>query len=152
MKCPVCSKQLVEFKAGSLALDICRDGCSGIWFDAAELDKCDEMTEHFPEELLRVNKNPNVVIDRSKIRQCPKCSVNMSRITLDTERRFEIDHCPSCAGQWLDNGELGRMRQVSKDNAEREANLAIFKKRINEQIQGNDARSRMTSFLKSVMY
>ena len=152
MKCPVCSKELVEYKAGAMNVDICRDGCSGIWFDASEIEKCDEHSEPFPQELQRINKSPNVVIDRSKVRNCPKCAVTMARIVLDPEKRFEIDRCPTCAGHWLDNGEIERMRKGSKDDSERNANLAAFNKRINEQLKETDARFRMNAFLKSVLY
>ncbi len=152
MKCPVCAKQLVEYKAGSFNVDICRDGCSGIWFDSSEIEKCDEHSEAFPPELLRVNKSPNVVIDRNKERSCPKCSQTMARIMLDPEKRFEIDRCAKCGGHWLDNGELERMRKVSAGEAASSANLEAYNKRINEQLKDVDARYRVSSFLKSVLH
>lgn len=152
MKCPVCSKQLVEYNAGAFNVDICRDGCSGIWFDKAEMEKCDESSEPFPPELLRINKSPNVVIDRSKIRSCPKCVQAMSRLVLDPEKRFEIDYCGTCGGHWLDNGELERMRKVSKEGADSSAQMNSYTKRINEQLKDVDARFRVSSLLKSVLH
>jgi Zn-finger nucleic acid-binding protein len=152
MKCPVCSKALVEYKAGAFNVDICRDGCSGIWFDKSEIEKCDEHSEPFPTELLRVNKSPNVVIDRSKAHNCPKCeSQVMTRIVLDPEKRFEIDRCPKCEGHWLDNGELERMRKVSQASANSSAQLAAYNKRVNEQLDDVDARFRVGSFIKSLL-
>lgn len=152
MKCPVCAKQLVEYKAGPMNVDICRDGCSGMWFDKSELEKCDESSESFPPDLMRVNKSPNVVIDRNKLRNCPKCEQTMTRLVLDPEKRFEIDSCGKCGGHWLDNGELDRMRRISKESADSAALLDAYNKRVNEQLKDVDARHRVSSFLKSVLH
>ncbi len=151
MKCPVCSKPLVQYQAGAFDVDICRDGCSGIWFDKSELEKCDEFHESFPEELLRLNKNPQVVIDRSKPRSCPVCAGQpLTRITIDPETRFEIDSCQSCHGHWLDVGELERMRKVSKSDAEMERRISDFEKRASQQLKDVDARRRVTAFFRLI--
>lgn len=149
MKCPACNKDLVEYTAGIFNVDICRDGCSGIWFDKGELEKCDQYNEPFPEDLLRVNKSPAVLIDRSKTRRCPGCgNPTMQRVLLDPETRFELDRCSSCFGHWLDNGELERMRKVSKADSELQARLLAFGKRVAEQLKKPGERERVAGFLK----
>ena len=151
MKCPVCSHELVEYQAGPFNVDICRDGCSGIWFDKEELDKCDEHSEAFPDELLRLRKFPNVVIDRSKPRGCPCCAgQQLARIMLDAETRFEIDRCPKCQGHWLDNGELERMRKLSKSNAEIEDRIRTFEKQASAQLKDVDTRRRILGFFRLI--
>ena len=151
MKCPVCSNELVEYHAGSINVDICRDGCSGIWFDGAEFDKVVEHSEAFPDELLRVRKNAQVVIDRSKIRNCPKCpSQKLQRVVIDPEIRLEIDQCQSCHGTWLDIGELEFIRQRAKEDSEMAARVATFNKKLEAQIQNTDSRYRAQAFLKVI--
>lgn len=153
MKCPVCSRGLVEYSAGSFTVEICRDGCSGIWFDKAELEKCDQHHEPFPTDLLRLRKNASVVIDRNKERDCPRCSSNqvLERILLDPETRFEIDRCPRCEGNWLDIGELDRMRRISQENSDIETRIANFERKVAEQLKDADARHRVGAFLRLIM-
>lgn len=149
MKCPACSRPLHEFNAGHLMVDICRDGCSGIWFDKDELESCDAHGEPFPDSLLRLRKSPDVVIDRSKVRPCPRCpSTNLQRVVLDAETRFEIDTCPKCAGHWLDLGELEHMRKLSKQNAEVNARLDAFDKKLAEQIKDGKGQRSLRAFIK----
>jgi hypothetical protein len=45
MNCPVCSKAMVEKDFGGVRVDVCQDGCKGIWFDWMELIKLDEQNE-----------------------------------------------------------------------------------------------------------
>lgn len=124
MKCPACSNELHEFTAGGSTVDICSDGCSGIWFDRAELEQAEK---DFPMELMLVNRSLSVVVDRSKIRNCPRCEGKaMERVVLDPETRFEIDRCPGCGGHWLDRGELLHMRKTAQENAELEARLRSY--------------------------
>ncbi|MCI5132302.1 MAG: hypothetical protein D3904_12480, partial [Candidatus Electrothrix sp. EH2] len=33
MNCPVCNNPLTEVSIENIRLDICKDGCGGIWFD-----------------------------------------------------------------------------------------------------------------------
>jgi len=44
MKCPVCSKDMAAKNFG-IQVDICEDGCKGIWFDQGELKMLDEKDE-----------------------------------------------------------------------------------------------------------
>ena len=36
MKCPACGNTLHEMNAGSVTVDVCTEGCGGIWFDRNE--------------------------------------------------------------------------------------------------------------------
>ena len=44
MKCPVCSKEMVQENFG-VNVDVCENGCKGIWFDQGELRRLDENNE-----------------------------------------------------------------------------------------------------------
>ena len=152
MKCPTCSHMLYEYEAGAIRVDICRDGCSGIWLDKSEFEKCDEHDEPFPEELLRIRKTPNVVIDRSRPRHCPCCEGQLlSRIVLVPEVRFEIDRCERCEGTWLDIGELENIRLKQKTDSELDQRLKEYDEQVRRQIEGVDARYRVKTVLKKLL-
>lgn len=38
--------------------------------------------------------------------KCPKCGMDLSTIEM---HGVKVDHCPSCGGVWLDNGEVEQM-------------------------------------------
>lgn len=151
MECPVCHHPLAEFDAGEFQVDICRDGCSGMWFDQGEFEKCTSHERPFPEELLRVNRAPNVLIDRSKPRHCPKCSHSqMGRIELDPEINFEVDYCEGCHGYWLDVGELGHLRAKNEEMAEITARLRTFEETIEQKMKDPSSAARVMAFVKSL--
>ena len=149
MKCPVCSNELAEYNTGNFKADICRDGCAGIWLDESELEKCDQFNEKFDSNLLRVKKNADVLIDRNKKRNCPKCTDQvLNRVMLDKDRMFEIDNCPKCHGHWLDIGELERMRSLDKENSELMGRVNSFQKKLEEDYKDPSKRGKVAAFLQ----
>ncbi len=37
MKCPACGNTLTQMNADTITVDVCKEGCAGIWFDNYEL-------------------------------------------------------------------------------------------------------------------
>lgn len=112
MKCPACSRDLTPLKFGSVTVDACVQGCGGIWFDAFELQRVDEKDEISDADMLRVPRDPNVEVDASIRRDCPRCEgVKLKRHFFSARKEVEVDLCPSCAGYWLDAGELEKIRE-----------------------------------------
>ncbi len=149
MKCPVCNHALYETKTGPMNVDFCRDGCRGIWFDAGELEKCDEHNEPFPEELISIKRTINVLIDRSKARACPRCKAStLKRQVLDADTNFEIDQCPQCSGHWVDVGELAKMRHSDKQDKEYQQRWREFEARASKQMQDPESARRYQAFFK----
>lgn len=131
MKCPACKRLLVEYSTPSCKIDICQDGCAGIWFDAGEFEQSKHYTVEFPRELLCVKKVLDVLIDRSKLRQCPRCDQKtMTRLVLDPETRLEIDQCPTCKGHWLDRGELAHIRREDEEMTKLLERIEFHKKKL----------------------
>ena len=128
MQCPACSKELTERTVGGITVDICQSGCRGIWFDWHEIKKFDEPHEEAGKQLLELERNPAVSIDRSKRLSCPKCDDTiMMRHFFSVKREVELDECPACGGFWLDYGELGQIRsQFPSDTARKEAASKYF--------------------------
>ena len=110
MKCPACDNALSPTTTDSITVDVCKNGCGGLWFDAGELEKVDNATESAGEALLDMEGNGSSPAPNGQ-RMCPKCTGQpMMRHFASTRKQVEVDECPGCAGVWLDSGELGRIR------------------------------------------
>ena len=74
MKCPACDTEMEEVIVENIAVDVCKQGCGGIWFDQFELQKVDEPHESAGENLLQIGIERKATTDHSKKRMCPKCN------------------------------------------------------------------------------
>jgi Zn-finger nucleic acid-binding protein len=120
MKCPACDNELHEIVVEDITVDVCKQGCGGMWFDRFELQKVDEPHESAGESLLQIEIDAKSRIDPSQRRNCPKCDgVTMMRHFFSVKKEVEVDECPNCAGFWLDAGELGRIRSQFDLEADR---------------------------------
>lgn len=123
MNCPACGHALSAHQVGPITVDVCRDGCGGIWFDNFELQKVDESFEPVDGGLLDLPYDPAVEVDHAPRRKCPCCDDTvMMRHHFSVRREVEVDQCPRCNGYFLDRGELGAIRvQFASEEARREA-------------------------------
>jgi len=112
MKCPACDHELSGIQVGAVAVDVCQGGCGGIWFDAFELKKVDEQHEAAGEHLTQIQRDPDIRVDLTRKRDCPRCvGIKLKRHLFNRTSQVEVDHCPNCAGYWLDAGELAKIRE-----------------------------------------
>ncbi|MFW5782823.1 MAG: zf-TFIIB domain-containing protein, partial [Candidatus Muiribacteriaceae bacterium] len=105
-----------------IEIDICDQGCGGIWFDNYELKKFDEPHEMIDEDVL--NMKPKIKPTIEKKRKCPKCGdVVMLQHFFSVKRQVTVDECPACGGVWLDSGELKdiRLQYVTEEEREKAA-------------------------------
>ena len=129
MKCPACSAPLFEVKSGEVLVDVCKNACGGVWFDAKELDKLDEEQEAVPHQILRPIKNANVAIDFNRKRECPRCAGKaLTKSLHDEHYQLELDECQGCGGIWLDLGELENLRNDNKSQDERNGVISRFER------------------------
>lgn len=144
MKCPACENELQEMTAGNIKVDVCKDGCGGIWFDAFELQKVDSSQESAGECLLDVPRNESLTVDHDARRKCPKCDdVVMMRHFAGVARQVELDECPGCAGFWLDAGELAKIRtQFATEQQRDKATEAYFAKTIGPELKRMQAENQ----------
>lgn len=121
MKCPACANYLTPYYANPITLDICASGCGGIWFDAFELQKIDEIHKPLRDELINLrpkNELPEAQLTAKRV--CPKCEgILMMRHFYSPLKKVMVDECPSCGGFWLDAGELAGLREETKIEKER---------------------------------
>jgi len=124
MLCPACGRSLSPVKAGDISVDVCVKGCGGMWFDQLELKRLDEPHEAEGEMLLEIEVDSRGVADDKQRRRCPTCGETiMMRFFYSPRRKVRVDHCPNCAGHWLDAGELRMIRGLYPSQAERTAHL-----------------------------
>jgi len=130
MKCPVCSTQLDQVMVGSVQFDVCKSGCGGIFCDNFELKKVDEPGEDAGDLLGEIEGPKKYRRDPAQHLKCPKCEdVTMMQHFSSAKQQVQVDECPSCAGIWLDCGELRQIRSEYMSEADREqAAQAYFDK------------------------
>ncbi len=120
MKCPACSNQMEEKDFGGIHVDVC-PGCKGIWFDWFELSKLDEPHEGMGDELLDALQEAKAIGDRSGQIECPKCGVKMHEHRYQKTKEVDVDECYTCAGFFLDAGELKAIRDETMSAEEEDA-------------------------------
>ena len=127
MNCPACSRELEQLVASDIVVDVCRDGCGGIWFDPFELRKFDEPHEEVGQRLLGGNGDARSSMDVVGRLSCPKCADTvMMRHYFSVRSHVEVDECPACAGFWLDVGELREIRSLFPTEAARKEAAAKY--------------------------
>ena len=144
MKCPVCTNHLKAQTVEQVTVDVCDGGCGGIWFDNYELQKMDENHEIVGVQLLDISRDPNIKVDHTQQRNCPKCSdVIMMRHFFSPKQQVEIDECAGCGGVWLDSGELAQIRNLfDSPEAQEQAVKEFMEKTIHPQLSDMKAKSR----------
>jgi Zn-finger nucleic acid-binding protein len=129
MKCPACFNPLTEIQVAGIALDVCRGGCGGVWFDAFELQRVEKLPDGGGSAFQSVARDPAVRIDASRKRDCPRCNaIKLQRHFFSAKRRVEVDQCPNCGGYWLDAGEL---ESILREQAETAATAEVSGAGIN---------------------
>jgi len=121
MDCPVCQTKMIEEDFGGVMVDVCKNGCNGIWFDWVELEKLDENHEGFGSALEAALNSSRVSDDNRKRINCPKCSRPMAPHLYKSSKHVMIDECYLCGGFFLDSGELKVIRDSFMDDKQRDS-------------------------------
>ena len=133
MRCPACRSELSALVINHVSLDVCREGCGGIWFDNFELQKFDEPHEPGGLAFTYIPVNPKVNFDPQQRRRCPRCGdVIMMRHFASARRQVEVDTCPNCNGCWLDAGEILQLRQEKSNPGEHRRKMEEYVRTVAE--------------------
>ena len=117
MKCPVCSKEMVQENFG-INVDVCENGCKGIWFDHGELVNLDEKNEGLGEALQQALNYPRANDANRGQLLCPKCNIPMQIHKYKRSKEVNVDECYNCGGFFLDSGELTEIRDTYMSDQE----------------------------------
>ena len=116
INCPACHNAMtkVHFPDLGINIDVCTEGCGGIYFDNRELEKFDEAQEDITPILESIKGKKFEEVDASEPRMCPVCGTKMVRHYNDIRKEVMIDECYNCGGVFLDNKELFKIREAFK--------------------------------------
>ena len=121
MNCPACGKAMVETDFGGANVDVCKNGCKGIWFDWGELNKLDENNEGLGKALKEALQSPRKNDSKRPQLKCPKCGIPMRTHKYKSNKQVNVDECYGCGGFFLDSGELCQIRENFMSENERDA-------------------------------
>ncbi len=100
MHCPACDDELSHLTVAGVELDICADGCGGIWFDLHEFRKFDEPHEYAGDELLDIESGMK---DTTMDHKAPRTSLRRSgdaAAFLQTRKSKSMSVTPAAASGW----------------------------------------------------
>jgi Zn-finger nucleic acid-binding protein len=103
-------------------IDICTEGCGGIFFDNREFKKFDEQQENI-EEISRELEGKEFTHAPEDDRFCPACGAKMVKNFSSVKHEIQVDECYTCGGIFLDNDELKKIRAEYKTDAERSEDM-----------------------------
>jgi Zn-finger nucleic acid-binding protein len=112
---------MVEESFGEVRVDVCKNGCKGIWFDWGELKALDENDEGAGEALEEALKSPRINDSGRGPLKCPKCGIAMHAHKYSSAKEVNVDECYGCGGFFLDSGELREIREHHMSQEERDA-------------------------------
>lgn len=112
IKCPACGSDMVKIYDSNLGInvDVCVNGCGGIYFDDKEFEIFKNNPENIEDSLDFLMTNNPKKVDETEYRTCPACGLMMIKSYLDGFSRVQVDKCIDCGGIFLDYGELSVLR------------------------------------------
>ena len=153
MNCPACGMSMVEEDFGGVLVDVCKNGCKGIWFDWRELKNLDENHEGVGQALEEALESPRLNnADRGPL-NCPKCGLKMREHKYKNAKEVNVDECYACGGFFLDSGELKQMRDgyMSEDEREVYVQRLISETPLRQDIQKTILRAAGCQILGTLL-
>jgi len=110
----------------NIELDYCVN-CSGVWFDAGELELLVETMELEGTSLSLddILTSPEAESAEKK-RKCPICGTKMKKATVGHEPEVLIDVCSRGDGLWFDSGEVGQLITQLTDKSDSQGRVITF--------------------------
>lgn len=128
LRCPACGKEMqkIFIPSRGINIDICTQGCGGIFFDNREFQMFDEKHENIDDIIQAVENNEFKAIDDSLDRYCPACGAKMVKNYSSIKQEIVIDECYACGGKFLDHGELTAIRKEYETDLDRTADTMRY--------------------------
>lgn len=124
MKCPRDGSELKsEVYEADIEVDAC-PRCAGYFLDDGELERIQKTIEK--DHRRAIDEPVDTVTEMFEAARneslgpiaCPKCGAPMERRRYGLGAQTVIDECSSCAGLWLDGGELEQLEQFYERSQE----------------------------------
>ena len=119
--CPACGKEMkkVYMPEQGVYLDVCSEGCGGIYFDNREFKKFDEPHEDITPIKKVLDGKEFKKVDESEKRFCPVCGMPMVKNYASARHEIQVDDCYGCGGKFLDYKEIDKIRAQYNTEEER---------------------------------
>jgi len=146
IKCPACQKEMVKvfIPSEGINIDICLNGCGGIYFDNREFDRFDEQHENIDDIIKAIEGKTFKLVDETLTRICPVCGAKMAKKYASAKKEILVDDCYSCGGKFLDNGELQKIRAQYATAAERsEAFMNMIYDTVGKDIKALNEKDKL---------
>lgn len=141
IKCPACQKEMVKIFIPSegINIDICINGCGGIYFDNREFYYFDEQHENIDKITKVIEGKIFEPVDETLPRSCPVCGAKMVKNYSSVRKEILVNDCYSCGGKFLDNGELQRIRAEYATEQERlDDTMKVIYDTVGEKLKALD--------------
>lgn len=128
LTCPGCGETMekVFIPSEGINIDICTQGCGGIYFDNREFDNFDEQHEDISIILEKLEGKKFEKVSEKMTRVCPNCGAKMVKNHSSISQEIEIDECYSCGSKFLDNSELIKIREEYENNEQRDEDILKY--------------------------
>lgn len=112
--CPACGRKMAKIYISDLefCIDICTEGCGGLFFDNRELQNIIDSEEVLNKIIHYLDNESFKKVNGSDERICPLCKTPMVKIGHNST--VVIDVCNSCGAKFLDNDELQKIKSIKK--------------------------------------
>ncbi len=123
--CPACEKEMAKIymPEQKINLDVCINGCGGIYFDNREFSKVDEQNEDISPLIEIFEGKTFKKADETQTRICPVCGMKMVKNYASAKHEIQVDECYGCGGKFLDYQELDKIRAQYATEEERAADV-----------------------------
>jgi len=92
IKCPACQMEMekIFIPSTGINIDICINGCGGIYFDNREFKHFDEVNENIQEIIDATKDKEFIKVDENVVRQCPICGTNMVKNYSSIKKQLKL--------------------------------------------------------------
>ena len=153
INCPACGKKMekVFIPSEGINVDICLDGCGGIFFDNREFETFDEENEDISAILEKIKDKDFEPVDENATRMCPCCGIAMVKNTSGLGSNVVVDDCYGCGGKFLDNSELQKIRsEYTNDQHRTDEAMQYLYHKVGRQLSSLDKRYVKSKINKSL--
>ncbi len=128
LKCPACQHDMIKvfIPETGFNVDVCANGCGGIYFDNREFKHFDEPYENIDDISKALDNKNFIAVNENLPRYCPVCGAKMVKNYSSMRKEVQVDECYSCGGKFLDYGELEKIRAEFNTEAERIADTMAY--------------------------
>ena len=147
INCPACGKTMrkIYIPEENINIDICLDGCGGIFFDNREFDKFNESHEDISKIVDAYEGKQYTPSNEYSQRECPACGMKMVQNTTKVGGDVVIDECYGCGAKFLDHNELLKIRDEYPTDEERSnAAMKMLYSKVGTEIS-NTVRKQLYS-------